>query len=76
LLWRDRLVAPHALARQTVATPAPVNTQIHGGAPCRASACGATQCFGRATRTGATKGAMAYKFFSTRIIIEIFIKKD
>jgi hypothetical protein len=63
------LVAPARLVRQRChagiggavgqaprsATPATVNDACHRGAPCRASACGTTKWFSRATRARATK---------------------
>jgi hypothetical protein len=42
---------------------------------CRANACGTTTLFGRASGTGATKGATWCKIFYGTINIKIFIKK-
>jgi hypothetical protein len=39
-------------------------------------ACGATQWFGRAICIGATKRAMACKYFFIRFIFRILIKKE
>jgi hypothetical protein len=54
--------------------PAPVKHPRHRGSPCRASACGATAWYYRASRAGVTKRpSFANSFFG--IIFKILIEK-
>jgi hypothetical protein len=56
-------------------TPATINNLFHRGGLYRASACGATKCYSRATWAGVTKRVRIAKFIFLRLFFKYCLKR-